>query len=213
MEDISLIIKELRIKKKMSQGDLAKAMGKSHQAVSKWENGKSIPRPNEFEKIEEVLGVPFGTLTGNVKSVHPYTNIHYVPILETKVTASFIETFAQNKFTVQEKYPVYYSQGEEPNESQIVFVIDGDSMSNQVKDGSKVLFESVPDGNINYINSGIYAIVFDSQFVIKLVKENDIQKHGYLTLYTDDGTNSYFRVERSLIRKVWRAIRIVEQKL
>ncbi len=48
-------ISELRKKQEMSQGDLAKAMGVSRQAVSKWENGLSSPDTVKLIQLAEVL--------------------------------------------------------------------------------------------------------------------------------------------------------------
>jgi|GEM_PF-6456612 len=42
-EYIRSILKYLREKAKMSQNDLADALGLSRQSISKWENGTSIP--------------------------------------------------------------------------------------------------------------------------------------------------------------------------
>ena len=48
-------ITELRKQQKMSQGDLAKAMDVSRQAVSKWENGLSSPDTVNLIQLAEVL--------------------------------------------------------------------------------------------------------------------------------------------------------------
>ena len=48
-------ISELRKKQNMSQGDLAKLMDVSRQAVSKWENGISSPDTVKLIQLAEVL--------------------------------------------------------------------------------------------------------------------------------------------------------------
>lgn len=48
-------IAELRTKSGMSQGQLAKAMDVSRQAVSKWETGQSVPDPIKMIHLAEVL--------------------------------------------------------------------------------------------------------------------------------------------------------------
>lgn len=40
---LSKNIKEYRLMKKMSQSDLSKRIGVSHQAISKWETGENYP--------------------------------------------------------------------------------------------------------------------------------------------------------------------------
>ena len=48
-------ITELRKSQNISQGDLAKCMGVSRQAVSKWENGLSSPDTVNLIRLAEVL--------------------------------------------------------------------------------------------------------------------------------------------------------------
>lgn len=41
----------------LDQGDLAKRVGVSVSAVSRWESGQDIPRGSRFQKIARVLGI------------------------------------------------------------------------------------------------------------------------------------------------------------
>ena len=45
----------LRKEQKLSQGQLADAMGVSRQAVSKWENGQSTPEPLKMIQLAQIL--------------------------------------------------------------------------------------------------------------------------------------------------------------
>ena len=49
-------IKELRKSKGMSQRDLAKKIGVTNRAISKWENGLSLPSMKNIIKLADVLG-------------------------------------------------------------------------------------------------------------------------------------------------------------
>ena len=51
-------ISELRIKKGLSQHDLAKIVGMSSSYLSRIEAGKKVPSPELAEKIAAALGVP-----------------------------------------------------------------------------------------------------------------------------------------------------------
>lgn len=51
------IIRNRRKAIKMSQEELAKALGVTQGNVSQWENGDSMPRINKLEKLAEVLGI------------------------------------------------------------------------------------------------------------------------------------------------------------
>lgn len=50
-------LKVLRVKKGMSQSDLAKALGTTQMTVSAWETGRSTPRPPMMQKIADYFGV------------------------------------------------------------------------------------------------------------------------------------------------------------
>ena len=46
-----------RKKKDISQSELSLKMGVSQQLVSKWETGKSVPRPAMLIKLADIFGV------------------------------------------------------------------------------------------------------------------------------------------------------------
>ena len=54
----------------MSQGQLAKAMDVSRQAVSKWENGQSTPDPSKMILLCEVLNTDLEYLTSGRTVTH-----------------------------------------------------------------------------------------------------------------------------------------------
>ena len=55
-------IYELRTKHKMSQGDLAEALGVSRQSVSKWEVGSAVPEIEHLLHLSEIFGVTLDEL-------------------------------------------------------------------------------------------------------------------------------------------------------
>jgi len=57
-KDLSLLIKQYRIKKEMSQGDLARKIALNPSAISKIESGKSQPLAETVLKIVLVLNIP-----------------------------------------------------------------------------------------------------------------------------------------------------------
>lgn len=48
-------LKELRLKRKLRQSDLAEKLGVSRPAVSKWETCKSVPQTRLLPKLAKVL--------------------------------------------------------------------------------------------------------------------------------------------------------------
>lgn len=66
-DNFQYIIAEERRRAKMTQETLARALGVTPQAVSKWENGIGYPDVTLFPDIARVLGVPIERLFGEVR--------------------------------------------------------------------------------------------------------------------------------------------------
>ncbi len=63
---LGMMIRRRREERKISQEGLAELIGVSRQAISKWEQGKAVPTPDNLERLENVLELPAGTLSGLV---------------------------------------------------------------------------------------------------------------------------------------------------
>lgn len=52
-------IRDARIAKKMTQAELAQAMGVSKSAISLWEKGtRMVGAPEQVKRLSEILGLP-----------------------------------------------------------------------------------------------------------------------------------------------------------
>ncbi len=58
MKRFALFLSEKRKKKNITQGQLADMMGVSHQAVSKWERGESMPEISKLASLSDAISVP-----------------------------------------------------------------------------------------------------------------------------------------------------------
>lgn len=216
MENIGYKIKVLRKNKRLSQENFGEMLGLTGGAVSKWERGENNPLLSDLPKIAEILGVNIEEITGGNATnpiLYNSQNIHHIPYLAVKAYASFIDQVEQRGYEFEERIPVTYNPGESPRPNQIVIEVAGTSMEPTIIEGAKILIEEVPDNDIKYINSGIYAIVYDSQFVVKRIIENELHTHGILTLYSDNPKAGFVKIPQTSIRKVWKALEIVKQKL
>ena len=80
-EKIGKFIKELRIDNSLTQDELAKKLGVTYQAVSKWENGKSIPDIAILKTISELFNVNIDELLeGSVKNKKKLNKKIFIPI-------------------------------------------------------------------------------------------------------------------------------------
>ena len=64
VETVSARIREARIRKNMTQNNLADELGVSYQAVSNWERGNSMPDISKYEDLCRILDVSLEYLLG-----------------------------------------------------------------------------------------------------------------------------------------------------
>ena len=67
--DTKQVILELRTKKGMSQNELAEKVFVSRQAVSRWENGETVPNTETLKLLSEVFDVSINTLLGSPRKL------------------------------------------------------------------------------------------------------------------------------------------------
>ena len=59
------IILDLRTKKGLSQDELAELVFVTRQAVSRWENGETIPNTETLKQLSKLFAVSVNTLLGS----------------------------------------------------------------------------------------------------------------------------------------------------
>lgn len=63
------IIFELRTKKGLSQEELAEKIFVTRQAVSRWENGETIPNTETLKLLSQLFNVSINTLLGSPRQL------------------------------------------------------------------------------------------------------------------------------------------------
>ena len=63
------VIYELRTKKGMSQDDLAERVFVTRQAVSRWENGETVPNTETLKLLSKLFDVSINTLLGSPRKL------------------------------------------------------------------------------------------------------------------------------------------------
>ena len=61
------VILELRTKRGLSQDELAEKIMVTRQAVSRWENGETVPNTDTLKLLSKVFDVSINTLLGQPK--------------------------------------------------------------------------------------------------------------------------------------------------
>lgn len=62
-------IKSIRLKRKMTQAELARRLQIDQTAVSQWESGKSMPTADKLPELARILGCTIDDLFGGRKEV------------------------------------------------------------------------------------------------------------------------------------------------
>ncbi|MBQ7500899.1 MAG: helix-turn-helix transcriptional regulator [Clostridia bacterium] len=87
MKNIGEVIRQYRLKNNMTQEELGERMFVSKQAVSKWENGKTLPDINTIRKLSEILSIPHDEILGeSLKQTKDYKKLLKVLIPVAVIT-------------------------------------------------------------------------------------------------------------------------------
>ena len=63
------VILNLRIKHNLSQDELAEKLFVTRQAVSRWENGDTVPNTETLKLLSKVFNVPINTILGSPRKL------------------------------------------------------------------------------------------------------------------------------------------------
>jgi len=85
----------------------------------------------------------------------------------------------------------------------VVIEVNGDSMEPRLQSGHRLTAYEIDPGDWPY-TTGVVAVRFREEFVIKRIKENRIRETGYLTLTSDNPAGGTISVPTSDIRVMWK---------
>ena len=63
------VLKELRQRHNMTQDQLSEKLAVTRQAVSRWENGESVPNPETLKQLSRLYDVSINTLLGTPRQL------------------------------------------------------------------------------------------------------------------------------------------------
>jgi repressor LexA len=163
MKTIGERIKEARIKKGLSQTELAEKLGyKSRSSINKIEvGGRDIPR-SQIVKIAEILDVTPSYLMGweepaDTLTVLPQDKIHMIPVFGS-VAAGF-GAYASSDII---EYIPLYIENDCDVEDTICITVKGQSMYPKIEEGDRIVVrrqDSVDNGRIAVVMIGDEAVV------------------------------------------------------
>lgn len=224
-KNIVMRIKILIEHENVSPSKFAKMIDFNQSNLSKILNGDRNVAPKLINAICDNLNVSYKWLVNgegsmfltepsNAQPIKTYINdeLIEVPIVDADAAATFIENMYDQHYNV-DKYGVMQEEGEDLNSGEyVVFKVVGESMVPTIPDKAKVLAMRIPEERWEEL-SGVVFVVYGKMFVIKRILKNSLFINNIITLKSDNPLYGQMEVGRTEIRGMWKAIRIVSQRI
>lgn len=224
-KNIVMRIKILIEHENVSPSKFAKMIDFNQSNLSKILNGDRNVAPKLINAICDNLNVSYKWLVNgegsmfltepsNAQPIKTYINdeLIEVPIVDADAAATFIENMYDQHYNV-DKYGVMQEEGEDLNSGEyVVFKVVGESMVPTIPDNAKVLAMRIPEERWEEL-SGVVFVVYGKMFVIKRILKNSLFINNIITLKSDNPLYGQMEVGRTEIRGMWKAIRIVSQRI
>ncbi|SNR52812.1 Phage repressor protein C, contains Cro/C1-type HTH and peptisase s24 domains [Hymenobacter mucosus] len=213
----------------LTQQQMADLLGVKRPTVTQLEASRHQPSQDVLEAIVRELDISrnwlwFGIgpmeeatpgLNGNARLAHPLDEEDYEDWIHITVPAraGFGDLFDTGGVAQFDTIRIYSPSPELRGRKTWVIDVDGDSMEPQLRSGMQVAAILLPLEDCKYAVSGVYAVVFGSQFAIKRIKDNDLLTKGYLVLHSDNENAGSLTVAGEDIRYMWRVLEIIRGKV
>lgn len=168
MKTLGEILKELRLGKNLSQGDLGKYLNVTRQTVSNWEMDKRIPSNEMMEFLADFYNVDMDYLFGKTEIKNRYRNVSSIlKVTYPKKKIPIIGTIAAGQPILAEEHIEDYIDIESTIEADFCLRVKGNSMINaNIGDGDYIFIKQQPD-------------VEDGQIAAVLIEEEATLKRVY----------------------------------
>lgn len=224
--DLSNIIRTARKAKKMTQRDLAVAMGVGQGVISEWESpSKSNPRSDKWAKLSKVLEINLvaamaegqenwdapDVATRQIEDdTEVQSNVISVPEYDIRLSAG--GGYHVDAETIKDMwvFTINYIQELRLKQADLVVVeVEGDSMEPKLFSGDRVMINQ-SDQDVN--RPGIFAIWDTSALVVKRIEKIPASDPPMLRLISDNPNHSKYDVlaedTKIIGRIVWFARRL-----
>jgi len=138
----------------------------------------------------------------------------YLPFIPVKARATFDYERFWDEPEEYGKYPVRVSvlKPDYIKRRGVVIEVDGDSMEPELRSGHKLTAYEIDPGDWPF-TSGVVAVRFRNEFVIKRIRENRLRETGHLTLTSDNPSGGTFSIPASEIQVMWKLDEFVGGKV
>lgn len=136
-----------------------------------------------------------------------------VPLVRQEEARSVFGPERAGIYTETDAYVVEPDPGEHVTaDAYVVFQVNGDGMSPVICDGSKVLARKIREDEWAEMG-GVVFVLYGNRLTVRRVLKNSLCANGAVTLKADNPVYGQIDVGRNEIRGVWKAERIVSQKI
>lgn len=167
MKTLGEILKNLRLEKNLSQGDLAKYLDVTRQTISNWEMDKRIPSNEMMEFIADFYNVDMDYLFGKTEIKNRYRNVsNILKVNYPTKKIPIIGTIAAGQPILAEEHFEDYIDIESTIEADFCLRVKGDSMINaNIFSGDYIFIKQQPD-----VEDGeIAAVLIEEEATLKRV--------------------------------------------
>jgi phage repressor protein C with HTH and peptisase S24 domain len=137
-----------------------------------------------------------------------YAYLHFVPIVARATFAEMGDTPRVDEFDTI-AVPIQPNDDLRTLEKCWVFEVNGDSMEDTLHHGQRIVAQPINEGDWEYQSDRVYVVSYAGYLVVKRIKTNDLRKHNYLELWSDNEKKGGMKVaQRREIKGIWKVLRL-----
>lgn len=137
-----------------------------------------------------------------------YAHLHFVPIVARATFAEMGDTPRVDEFDTI-AVPIQPNDDLRTLEKCWVFEVNGDSMEDTLHHGQRIVAQPINEGDWEYQSDRVYVVSYAGYLVVKRIKTNDLRKHNYLELWSDNEKKGGMKVaQRREIKGIWKVLRL-----
>ncbi len=215
-----------RKRKGLSQKELGAIIGKSQQTIGHYEKGIREPSFRDVQLLSEALNcaptelvgldsrlraepVPDQTRRGHEEVVGEPTRVE-LPLVSIADRVGFVTLKEEPNYGLPGTVSLVTTSPSRDFRGQIIVEINGDNMEPRLCMGDRVRCRPVPVEDWPFLPAGVYAVSFSHYFVVKRIKNNDLQSRQVLTLHADNPqTGGSLDVPIQQLHHLWQVVEMV----
>jgi transcriptional regulator with XRE-family HTH domain len=208
MDNIGLIIRELRTREKLTQKELAGKLKLSPQQISRYENGDDEPLIETIHSLAKIFKVDVSYLLGGKKLSQGADKVPGIPVYSIDASASNVEMYND---TINEP-PAFYITMKDYADCDFGARVYGDSMYPEIHSGDYIICKKIDNG-FSLIQFGeTYLIVTkDNQRMVKRLRKT-LDKEFVLCESRNKDSYDDFEIPRESIHTLYLVKGIIKRK-